>query len=784
MLRRVLKVKGLLIAAVVLVVGLLVYYGKYMAGQTYLWEDLLYYSYPSASYFTDAIREARFPMWICGMRDGLPFYTNLNLTAFYPPLWLLTLLAPAGRLSVSAFQCYQILQLVGAGLFAYVFLRGMRLQPVAAMLGMIVFVFSAFMSLHIIHINVITAYLWLPLQCFFVYRIAGRRFAPWDYLGLIFSTLMSFFAGFPQVLLYNSYFIAAYWLFLFFVRRKNDEGVTLRGLIGRGVIEGGIIAATFMVVALLGAMQFLPVAENWSVSARALYGYDVITDESLPWYYLIHGVVPNFFGMSGGAGGGIPFWGFDKNSLGYKNWHAGAWQYWEFGFYAGQMALMAGLVVVCNIRRMWTARRETLFFVAMLLPVLLLMLGRYGGLFDIFYRVVPGFSLFRAPARIGCLLDFCLAVNAAVVLDAMLERREALNLRKPLVLVGCIYGLMLLGFLLYGQSIFPELNNPVFWEQSLRQLAIGLLFCIGCAAAFWIIKRARSHLVKTFSAVLLTILTFVDLYLAFQFFHGSRVNPDDYYADRNGLMAQMTKMREQKGPFRFAQLRDGRLSEELIYPRNAGYLYPHYEALEGYVLFNLTGLSTFMGITNEAVRLDIQNVGVIANAERATGRVQLMQYTNALPRAKFYHDLRVYEQALLMNADLDSGRLDYHHAVGVLSEDMARVEIVPSHYPARESAEVHFTPETPEEYRISYRTTAPGIIFISESYYPGWEAEGGKYPIIRAFGAFKGIVIPEAGSGVITVKFSPRSFKIGLAISFTTLMVLMVGLVFTLRHRR
>jgi len=160
----------------------------------------------------------------------------------------------------------------------------------------------------------------------------------------------------------------------------------------------------------------------------------------------------------------------------------------------------------------------------------------------------------------------------------------------------------------------------------------------------------------------------------------------------------------------------------------------------------------------------------------------LMRYTNSLTRAKFYHALRAYPDSKTMYADLDSGRLDYKKTVGILSDDCVKYHVLTSAPPAAATAEVRFNPKSPEEYQISYRTTAPGIIFVSESFYPGWEADGGKYPIIRAFGAFKGIVIPEAGSGVITVKFSPRSFKIGLTISMTTLAMLVMGLV-VLRRR-
>lgn len=279
-------------------------------------------------------------------------------------------------------------------------------------------------------------------------------------------------------------------------------------------------------------------------------------------------------------------------------------------------------------------------------------------------------------------------------------------------------------------------------------------------------------------------LIFLDLYLAFHKFHQGRIKPEDYYADRNGVIAQMSQLRVQTGPFRIAQLRAGKISEEVIFPRNTGYLYPGYEALEGYTLFGIKDYGIFNAITNEQIRLDIQNVGVIANADPATGRVGLMRYTNSLPRAKFFHHIRAYGDAKSLCSDLDAGRLDFHHEVGIFQEDCLKFGMQTSTPPAEAKATVRFIPKTPDEYQISYETSAPGIIFVSESYCPGWQAEGGRYSVIRAFGAFKGIVIPEAGSGVITVKFVPASLRLGLIISGLSLGLLMVLFGFMLKRDR
>lgn len=807
-----------MLAGTGLLAFLAVFYPSFLSGRSYLWEDILYECYPGANYLATSLATGHFPLWVSGMRGGIPFYSDLAMSAMTPPLWGLALFVSDGVLPFVVYQWYLVLQLLMGGVFTLAYLRLLGLRYPSSFAGAVLFVFSANMSLHIVHPNLIQAIIWLPLECYFVKRIFSRPFVFGSCLGLVVSLLMSFLAGFPQVTLYNAYFVITYWGFLFWLQWREIPEASGKIIIKASLKEIVKISAVFLMVLLLGAVQLLPVAENWANSHRQQFGFQQISDLSLPWYYLIHGLVPNFFGVSSGDGSGIPFWGFNRDTIEFRNWHGGAWMYWDFGFYTGQLALIAVVVLAFNIRWLWRERREMVFFLGVLPIILLLMLGRYGGLFHLFYHVVPGFSMFRSPARIGCLFDFSAAILGAVLVDALWHGRAALKLRGALLVLGGMYGILFFSVMWGGESMFSELKDPRLMGFALSQVGLSVaIFAVtafllvwlkkfggdpklpakpthgyskegikakpsssppwrgqGGGACFGLVGPKGGQVWQAHMIVWALVgLTFLDLYLTFHKFHQGSVNPQEYYADRNGLIAQMKNLRDKEGPFRFAQLRDGKISEEVIFPRNIGYIHPGYEALEGYLLFNLKETSAFQAITSERVRLDIQNVGVIANLDSRTRQVGLMRYTNSLPRAKFYHVLRAYPDSKAIYADLDSGRLNYKDTVGILSADCSKYNVPTSVPPVTATAEVRFSPKTPEEYQISYRTTAPGVIFISESFYPGWEADGGKYPIIRAFGAFKGIVIAEAGSGVITVKFSPWTFKVGLAISLTTL----VGLV-------
>lgn len=772
------------VAAGVLILCLVLFYFSFLLGGSYIWDDLLFVHYPGSNYLATAIREGHFSFWLSGVRNGVPFYTDFGMQVFYPPNWLLVFFVTNGKLSVLAYQWYLVVQYFLAGYFVFLFLKESRFQFWAAIAGMISFVFSAFMSLHIIHAGALSAVLWLPLELYCVKKIFNGAGRVGSFILLILGILMSFLAGFPQVVMYSAYFLSAYWLYMYWVTvRPEHPSIRQRG--AGVIVELVKIGSVYVVALLLGAALFMPAAENWYNSDRQTFGFSQISDLSLPFYYLIHGLIPNFFGAQAEGGGGIPFWGFNKDTLEYQTWRAGAWMYWEFGFYAGQLALIAIAVLVFNIRRCWRQQREIMFFLVALPVVTVLMLGRYGGLFNLLYHVAPGFSMFRTPARIGCLFDMCAAVLAAGLVNMLLAGKPVLNLKHPLLVLSGAYVAFFCWIGFSGPTHFPELADERLMRYALKQTVWSIVVFAGSAILLIALRKSaprgddEQDLGKpkwlTYAlAAGLAVLLFIDLAVAFHGFHGGRTNPSDYYADRNGLISQMLNLRDQAGPFRFAQLRDAKMSEEIVFPRNIGYFYPGYEALEGYLLFGLKGWSGFNSITNERVKLDIENVGLTANLDVASRRVNLGRYTNSLPRAKFYHDVRVYADVKSLYADLDAGKLDYYQTAGLLREDCEKYGLKMFSSPANAKAQVHFTPKDSDEYQISYQTTAPGIIFVSENFYPGWQATvGGKrLEVIRTFGAFKGIVVPEAGSGVITVKFSPWIFKLGLAVSLTTLFVL------------
>jgi hypothetical protein len=78
-----------------------------------------------------------------------------------------------------------------------------------------------------------------------------------------------------------------------------------------------------------------------------------------------------------------------------------------------------------------------------------------------------------------------------------------------------------------------------------------------------------------------------------------------------------------------------------------------------------------------------------------------------------------------------------------------------------------------------------GILVLADSFYPGWRVyvDGKEAEILRANLFFRAVVLP-AGEHIVEFRYEPRTFKIGLVISVTTLLCLIfwtVARIFSVR---
>jgi hypothetical protein len=77
---------------------------------------------------------------------------------------------------------------------------------------------------------------------------------------------------------------------------------------------------------------------------------------------------------------------------------------------------------------------------------------------------------------------------------------------------------------------------------------------------------------------------------------------------------------------------------------------------------------------------------------------------------------------------------------------------------------------------LAVQADQPGLLTVSEPYYPGWSAfiDGTPVPIVKANGMLRGIFLPANPDGLprqVSFVYNPFSFRLGSAISLFTLLL-------------
>ncbi|MCG6538171.1 MAG: hypothetical protein L7F78_26515, partial [Syntrophales bacterium LBB04] len=224
---------------------------------------------------------------------------------------------------------------------------------------------------------------------------------------------------------------------------------------------------------------------------------------------------------------------------------------------------------------------------------------------------------------------------------------------------------------------------------------------------------------------------------------------------------------------------------EFVYPQGMPLFYDAFESTEGYIPYFLRDFFTFRQMRNKTAQMDIEGARVLLNFDTTNQQLQLLDNHNCLPRAMFYTDLKAYPSVQQLIQDIDAGGLDYRRQLGVLESDALSYQPVMETVRASTNASnrVFVVEHRPEQYRIGYQVNQPGVIFVSETLYPGWEVTDRRFKVIHAFGPFIGIVVTYAGTGELVLQFNSPTVRTGLVISCATLAGLL-GLTIFLWVRR
>lgn len=727
-----------------------------------------------------AIADGEFPLWNPYVFSGAPYIAGLQSAIFYP-LNLLHLLvaAPLGINLNIAVHCLL------ASVFTYLFARYLDLGRMGSLLSALTFAYGAPYFLHIYpgHLSNLSTMVWLPLMLMGIEAFLRNREMKYAVLSGI-PLSMQVLAGHAQYLFYANIAVTLY----FFI------SVAARGRPRKGLSYSVIGFFIFLVTgAALSAVQLLPTLELTRHSVREALTYEWVSAFSLPPEKLITLLAPDFFGNLLD----VPYWG--KNYL------------WEMSVYLGVIPFMTAALAIIFDRS-----RHVWIFSFMAAASLILALGDHTPLLGFLYRFVPGFNMFRGLSKFIFVFAFAVSMLAGCgmkKLTAMAEERRPELRYTAYALLGISLGLVSLGILgrLYGRGFWDSLIETfsktaeryspppplteMFFNRSIRAalesviktsvllLSLGgLLFVLG--------KTGRRFLPVCMVSIL--ALTAIDLW-----HFGSRYlvtyDPKVSYMDKE-LKAFL---KSDKQPFRvatpiFSLLNAGMLEGiENVGGYDAIVLKSYSEFINFAQGLPIDEPNTVMEIRSVSPMLALLNVKyyILQPAMRIglptfdlvfqNGRYKVYRDNGALPRSFIVHDAwMIKRREAVFRAMTSAG---FNPTSSAIIDEA--IDSLPND-PGLQSPTPRVVEHYPRKVFIEADLKEPGLLVLSDVYYPGWKAfvDGKESKIYRVNYVMRGVPL-SGGRHTVEFHYSPLSFKIGAIISLAAI-ASVVGFLLRPRERR
>jgi hypothetical protein len=705
--RRWVPVLGLIVLSVL-------FYWKLALTWDYAWfdhPDMCFIEIPRLQMQAREFHNGRFPLWDPYVWMGQPLIGQTQPGPMFP-LNLLFGLLPLnnGYINLQYLNWYWVLIHIIAALGMYWLCRDLGRSAWASVLAGVGFAFGGFV-VSAAWLDVVNGAIWTPLICLFFLRAArGRR--PWSNAGYCGAVLgLAWLSGHHEIPMLVSYSLAAAWLYV--VWRS-------------GIRRVGPAALTFVVAALVAAMQLWPTFEYAQLSERW-----VGLERSVKWGEKIAYTAPTYYSMPVKALMGTML----DNTTTYGD---------NTPFLGVTIVGLAALGIATSWRRRRVRGLTTLVILGAIFA-----LGALTPLHGLMFSFLPLLGKARVPVRAIHLVNFGLVVLAAYGLDRVLLGSSQVWVRRvKLVLLS-------LAALIFATAVWRG-NTPdsMLWGA--------------CAAlTFAIVLHARpSH--AALSAVLLAIVV-LELYpvanvklasqhdkAAFQFVRTFSDNAD-----------VVEFLRSEPFPRRMAV-------NSTDIPTNFGDVHA-IDMMEGYLAGTSSNLTRFgrhtrgaqklLGVTHIVARE--QDKPHHVEAFRGASGIKVFRNPDALPRAWAVHRVDV-----LTDESQLGGRID-HPAF-----DPGRTALILGKAPELETCEpgaVDVVTYAPNRIRLRAAMNCRGLVNLSDTYYPGWQAtvDGRRVEILETYGALRGVVV-EKGSHEIEFVYKPRSVYGGVALTLLGLLVVVM----------
>ena len=387
--------------------------------QTLFETDLTWVHYPRHIFTAAEWLAGRVPLWSPYEDTGFPILAEPQVGVLYPfSLIFLSPFSPSLELSL-----FILIHFTLAAVFTYKLGRSLGMDQTGATIAGLAYGFGGVLMAQIPNLIIMTGAAWLPLMLYGVRRMLQQP-RPRTMLLATAPITFQILVAQPQIIFYSLMIVTGYGLYHIgagWLTHRETQSARREIFLLFGVLIAGI---------LLAGPQLLPTFELQQLSIRSAgRGLNFLTNTSLQPVALVNLFWPSAFG---------------NNVVGFK----GGDPFQEVFIYIGLIPLVLTLLTL-RVHQ----QREIRFFWLLLAASLLLALGRFTPLYQYVIQFLPGFSLFRIPARWLMGVNLAMAILAGFGWEVL--RQQPPSRRETLLLA------LLTGLAALAVGLLWFFNNPL-----------------------------------------------------------------------------------------------------------------------------------------------------------------------------------------------------------------------------------------------------------------------------------------------------------------------------------
>jgi len=695
-------VMAVLVAVVLFYFRHLLWTDKYIYGEL----DIRRHFYFFKKFSYELMQGGELPLWIPYLYCGMPLLAASQVTPFYLP----DLVFMLARIPLNmAFNWDLLAHLIAAQIFSYLFFKrlfGRRIVAVFCSLWFWNFFFlNSILTGDALNIR---AMLLVPVLFYFTEASLGEEGRPPYFLFGALALSMHILCGGLQFTFYAMVAVTVYGAFLLMLRARRKERV-LYPILG--------FSALIAVGMAIAAVQWVPAWEYGRLSVRGT-GVPWFKIWALKPYQLVDYIIPEFEGKGTGHG--------------------------YFG--------MATLVLASYSLLLWRAPRKY-FFVAL---GIVSIVYSFGGntLISTYLAGLPLVRDFRGPFRAAILFNLSVFILAGGALVSSLET-GGVKMRKRQTYIFTIIGVALAGG--FGCVVFFSRDYAGFSIAGAAGSAILMVLSILAVLALVLSDRLKNP-----AAIALIALLAVDLACRYGNIYAptsvSEVFEKDMSVcfleenqndDFSRIIVHNTAHSNYFGLFGFESA-------------NGHHPFPTARYAMFLPLLNSPRVASLAGVRHK-VSYGFDKDGRPFNPPTKGAQevsIEALAPT-PLPRAFLLHDYQVLPPEEVPDA-MRHWRFDPRQKV-IIEESLAGIEPVVG-LPASGSATI--VSRKANEVSIMTESEREAILVLTESYYPGWQAEvdGKRAPMLKADYVFRAVSL-SPGIHTVIFRFRPATFLIGSALS-------------------